>query len=297
MKIAIGCFEKAIEIDPLFPLANCGLADSHTLLSNYGLLEPELGAERARPAALRALELDDELAEAHVSYAGVLYGFDWDYPGAERELRRAIELNPSYALAHHWLSVHVLLLDPDRYDEAYEEIRRALELDPLSNIIRTASAAVLWYAHRYDEAVQELKDGIEAAPDYFNFHDYLGMVLVSKQRFEEGITEMQKAVDLTKGATFAKADLGYAFARAGRKEEALRILEELKLSSARNYVNPAFFAEIFAGLGNREEAMLWLEKSSAERGSGLPDLVASPIFDDVRSDSRFVAILGKIGIG
>ncbi len=294
MTNAITYFEKAIEKDPDYAPAYSGMADCYRILANYGFVEPKASGEKAKELANRALELDETLAEAHASLAGNLYDADWEWSRAEAELRRAIELNPNYATAHHWLSIN--LGTQGRHEEAIAEIRKALELDPLSKVIQVTVAAAYWYARRYDEAIQELRDAIQRDPDFYNFHDYLGMVYATSGKPEEGVAELERATTLGGNMLALKADLGYAHARAGKKIEAQAILDELIETSKQKYVNPLFVAEVYVGLGQKENSLNWIEKAFRERSPDFKNQVTSPIYDDFRSIPRFVTILEKMGV-
>ncbi len=294
MTKAITYFEKAIEKDPGYALAYSGMADCYDILASYGLMEPGTISKKWRELTMKALELDDTLAEAHASMAGILYDFDWEWSRAEAKLRRAVELNPNYATARHWLCID--LAAQGKHDEAISQIRMALELDPLSKVIRVTVAAAYWEAHRDDEAIEELKRAIEADADFYNFHDYLGMIYAKIGRAEEGIVELEKAVSLGGKMLSLKADLGYAYARAGKRTETQEVLEELRRASKNKYVSPLYFAQVYVGLGEVEGSLAWIEKAFQERAPDFISQVTGPIYNELRSSPRFMTIIGKLGL-
>ncbi len=294
MTKAITYFEKAIENDPNYAPAYSGMADCYRILANYGFVEPKASGEKAKELANRALDLDETLAEAHASLAGNLYDADWEWSRAEAELRRAIELNPNYATAHHWLCIN--LGTQGRHEEAIAQIKMALELDPLSKVIQVTVAAAFWYARRFGDAIQELRKAIQRDPDFYNFHDYLGMVLATSGKPEEGVAELERAASLGGNMLALKADLGYGYARAGRKIEAQAVLDELTEASKQKYVNPLFVAEVYAGLGQGEDTLLWIERASQEHAPDFKNQITSPVYDELRSFPRFRSILKKVGV-
>lgn len=294
IRSAMEYFQKAIEKDSNYALAYSGLADCYGVGAVYGFIEPQGVRTKSMELVTKALEIDGTLAEAHATLGQILYEYDWNWQRSEAELRRAIELKPSYASAHHWLAIH--LGTQGKEEESMKEIKRARELDPLSKIIQTSIGGGYWYAHRYEEGIRELTAAIEADPDYYNFHDYLGMLYVGIGRYEDAKRELERAASLEKNMHSLKADLGYVYARAGRKAEALAILDELSRASEEKYVSPLEIAEVYAGLGDRERCMGWVEKGFRERAPDFRTQVTSPIYDDLRSSPRFVSILKEIGV-
>jgi TolB-like protein/DNA-binding winged helix-turn-helix (wHTH) protein/Tfp pilus assembly protein PilF len=284
-------FHKAIELDPNYPHGYAGLADSYAVLGYRGYLAPQEAFPKAKAAALKALELDDGLADAHTSLAAVTEIYDHDWAGAEKEFKRAIELNPGYANAHHWYALH--LDEMGRMDESIAEIKRALELDPLSMIINVNLAALLYYARRYDQAIEQIHRALEIDPNFHLAHAMLGMVYEQKGMNREAIAEYEKSVKSSEGNSFRPSGtLGRAYALAGRRNEALKIVEELQALSKRRYVAPRGIADIYIALGDKDQAFAWLEKE-VFAGYGLR---TDPRFDSLRSDPRFQALLRRTGL-
>jgi len=295
VRTAIQYFEKAIERDPKYALAYSGLADCYSILANYAFVEPKAALAKAKEFATKALEIDSSLAEAHTSLGQVLYDADWEWSRSEAEFRKAIELNPNYATAHHWLGIS-LGVQEGRGEEGIAQVKIALGLDPLSKVIQTSLAGGYWYTHREQEAIQELEKAIQSDPDYYNFHDYLGMVYCTIGRYEESIAELEKAIRLGGDLLVLKADLGYVSAKAGKTAEALGILDELNKISGQKYVSPLLMAEIQMGLRDREKCLYWIERAFQERAADFRTQVTSPIYHELRTSSRFVAILANLGV-
>jgi TolB-like protein/Flp pilus assembly protein TadD len=294
IKKAIKYFEQAIEKDPNYALAYTGLADSYNMLGSYELLEPNEAYPNARKAALRALDIDNTLGEAHASLARVKHCFDWDWEGAEREYKRAIDLNPSYATSHSWYSS--LLLYSGRFDEALEEAKRAQELDPLSLVVITGVGQTLFYQRQYDKAIEQCKKALEINPDFSWTHNVLARVYVQKSKFEEAIAEAQKSVTLSGGSTEYLSTLGYIYAVNGEKKEAKNILKQLEELEKKKYVPLFFKALIYEALGETDQAFSFLEASFERREYGMLTLKVSPELDSLRSDPRFKVLIEKVGL-
>ncbi len=256
-------FQQAIAKDPTYALAYSGLADCYSLLSDYGFVAPKEAYPRAKEAALKALQLDNTLAEAHISLAFVSALYDWDWSGGENEFRRAIELNPSYATAHQWHAIALATMG--RSEEAIAEQKRALELDPLSLIINRVLGQVLYAARQYDQAVEQLRKTLELDPNFALAHGYLGMAYVQKSMYKEGIAEIEKELVIFPGDTWALSGLGYGYAIGGRKAEAQKVLDQLNELSKQKYVPALDRVRIYAGLGEKDKAFEWLKKSYEER--------------------------------
>ncbi len=291
---AIEYFSEATEKDRNYGLAHAGLADSYILLGEYGLLPAKEAFAKAREAATKALELDDTLGEAHNALATVKADYDWDWPGAEREFRRATELNPGYATAHQWYGE--LLSELGRNEEALAEIKQAQQLDPLSLIINTVSGAILQRAGRVDLAIEQLRKTLEIDPNFAQAHWDLGDAYVRKGAFAEAIAEFQRAITLSPNITWYKGALGHAYARAGKSAEARKLLDELKEHSRRSYVSWWDFAAIYAGLGEKDQALASLEKAYEQRDNRMVELRVDPLLDPLRSDPRFADLLRRIGL-
>jgi TolB-like protein/Flp pilus assembly protein TadD len=286
-------FRQAIEQDPGYALAYVGLADSYNILGFYSVVAPRDANPKAKAAARRALELDDGLAEAHASLGYALHYYDWDWAGAERAFRKAIELNPNYPTAHHWYAIY--LAERGRFQEADEEIRRALEADPLSLVINTAVAWNHYFERRFAESVAEFQKALELDPSFVVAHVWLAQTLQQLSRHDEAVEECRKALALAPLDPFAIGALGVVVAAAGRREEAGSILERLAELARRRYVSPYYFAEIHLALGEIDETFAWLERSFADRATPLVLLAVDPRLDPIRSDPRFAELMCRVG--
>jgi serine/threonine-protein kinase len=289
---AIEYFEQAIAADPNYALAYTGLADSYALHVDYRNIPASEGFERAKTYARKALELDETLAEAHASLAWSLFVYDWDWPGADREFRRAIELDPGYATVHQWYAF--LLASQGRQDEALVEGHTALELDPASVSIRRTLAWNYYYARRYDQVRHHASRAITMNPLQEESHRMLGLALAFEGRFDEAVRVLREAAALPGAGAYAAANLGYVLALAGHRAEAQAIVDELAERAKREYVTPVAFSTLYIGLGETGLALDWLEKSYAERRGWLAYLKVSPIFDLLRGHARFKALVRRM---
>jgi TolB-like protein/Flp pilus assembly protein TadD len=294
LKVALAYFNQAIDEDPKYAQFYSGLADTYALLGDwqYAVMTPKEALPKAKAAAIKALELDSALGEAHNSLAFCLDGFDWDFPAAEKEFQRAIELNPGYATAHHWYAWHLSLLG--RYDEAIVEMKKAENLDPLSLIINADLAEMLLLAHSYDESIRQSRKTIEMDPNFALAHNQLGQAYLQKQFRDEAITELQKAVQLSAGSPTCIANLARAYAASGKRSEAAKLLNNLKKRSNSTYSHAPEIAMIYATLGDKDQAMLWVEKGYEERFN--PGVLLRPGFDPLRSEPRFQELVRRIGL-
>jgi TolB-like protein/DNA-binding winged helix-turn-helix (wHTH) protein/Flp pilus assembly protein TadD len=294
LRVALAYFNQAVEEDPNYAQAYSGLADTYALLGDwqYAVMTPKEANPKAKAAALKAVELDSALAEAHNSLAFVLDGYDWDLNGGGKEFRRAIELNPGYATAHHWYAWHLGLLG--QYDEAIAEMKKAQSLDPLSLIINADLAELLVLAHSYDEAIGQSRKTIEMDPNFGMAHNQLGQAYLQKQMYKEAIAELQKAVQLSGGSPTCIANLARAYALSGQRSETVDLLGELKTRSTPGYSHASEIAAIYVSLGDRDEAMNWLEKGYGERFN--PGVLIRPGFDPLRSDPRFQNLVHRVGL-
>ena len=294
LKKAADYFTQAIEKDPNYAQAYAGLADSYALLGDwkYGVLAPKEAYPRAKAAATKALALDSTLGEAHISLAFCLDGFDWDWESAGREFRRGVELNPGYATGHHWYAWHLAALGQN--DEAVAELKKAESLDPLSLIIGADLAEGLLIAHRFDEAIRQSRKTMAMDPFFAVAHYELGQALVQKHMNKEAIGELQKAIELSAGSTTFTSNLAYAYSVSGMRNEAVKILNDLKNQSHHAFSNAPEIALVYVGLDEKDQAMTWLEKAYAERFN--PGVLLRPAFDPLRSDPRFQDLLHRIGL-
>lgn len=293
LKTAITYFQQAIGKDPNYALAYAGLADSYALVSAYGAGTPQESFLPAKAAAKKALALDDTLAEAHTSLAQVLGYYDFDFDGSIREFRRAIELNPNYATAHHWYGSGPLVAI-GRFEEAIAEGKRAVELDPLSLEINSDLGFTYHMVRRYDDAIEQLRKTLEMDPSFYYAHWNLGWTLEAKGALDAAIEEYHKARALNDDP-WVLALLGHAYASSGNKTEAVKILEQLKELSKQRYVSAYSFAVVYLGLGDKEETLRWLQKSYQDRaGFDIAAIKVDPFLDPLRGDPHFEALVEKI---
>jgi TolB-like protein/Tfp pilus assembly protein PilF len=291
----IDYFQQAIAKDPAYALAYDGLADGYSVLGNYGYVPPKEAYPRAKEAVLKALQLDDTLAEAHTSLAFVMTDYDWDWPGAEREFQRAIGLNPNYAYAHALYAYHLYRIG--QFDKAIAESKRALELDPLSLIGNRILGQSYYYARKYDQAIEQYRKTLELDPNFTAAHRSLGMAYVQQSNYKEGLAEMEKDLAISPGNAAALSEIGHAYAVAGRKLEAQKVLGQLDEISKQKFVTAAFMAIIYAGLEERDKAFEQLELGYKERSLGGGAIILSdPGFDPLRSDPRFADLLRRMNL-
>ncbi len=287
-------FRQAIEIDPLYPLAHVGLADSYNILGYYSYLTPREAFPKAKAAAARALELDANLAEAHCSLAYAQHYLDWDWETSERSFRRAIEINPGYAVAHQFYALQLAVLG--RSEEARAEITRAVELDPLSLIINASVGYAHFFARRYPEAAEICLKTLEMDSNFYLAHLWLGWAYEQMGKLDEAIAEAQKAVSLSGGRPGILASLARAYAVSGRVAEARHLLEELAEPAKRRYVSSYRLAGVYAGLGEMDASFELLEKAYQERSHLLTHIKVDPWFDPLRADPRYLDLVKRVGL-
>ena len=294
LKTAVDYFSQAIENDKSYAPAYAGLADTYALLGDwqYAVMAPKEALPKAKAAAIKAVELDSTLGEAHTSLAFLLDGFDWDLKSGDNEFRRAIELSPSYATAHHWYAWHLSLLGRNR--EAIAEMIKAESLDPLSLIISADMAELLLIAHFDDESIEQSRKTIALDPDFALAHNQLGQAYVEKHMYDEAIAELQKAVQLSRGSPSCTANLARAYAGSGRTKDAVQLLNGLSRASHPEHSNAPEIAAIYTALGDKDQAMVWLEKGYEERFN--PGVLLRPAFDPLRSDRRFQSLVRRTGL-
>ncbi|MDQ3666468.1 MAG: tetratricopeptide repeat protein [Acidobacteriota bacterium] len=291
----IAQFKQAVEKDSNYALAYAGLADSYIGLTFYDFAAPNEAMAKAKEAAMNALAIDNTLAEAHASLAHALMNYDWNWSEAEKEFKLSIELNPDYATGHQWYAIHYLTAQ-GRLEEALQEMKRALELEPTSLVMNTFMGATLYFAGRYDEAIEQCRRTIEMDPNFAIAHWHLGLAYEQKGMFDAAIAEFQKAITLSGGSPLMKAALGHAFAKANRKGEARIILDELKELSKYRYVSSYETATIYAALGDNEQAVRLLERAYKEHCFHLVYLKVWPQFSAVNADPRFQDLVQRIGL-
>jgi len=286
-------YRQAIDKDPNYALAYSGLAETYVLFSSYDVAPADDSMLQAKAAAQRALAIDDSLAEAHTALGFYLSNYEWDRAGSEKEYRRAIELKPNYASAHHWLGAD--LSNVKRFDDSLVELRRAEELDPLSPIIGTNLGDMLAFARRYDEAIAQYKRTLVSNPNFGYAHRALGWAYGLNGRYPEAIAETRTSIELRNGSS-AKGYLGLWLARSGKRDEAVKLLSELKQESAQNYVQPYTFALIYIGLGDKAEALNWLEKQMLAHAETANSYAVAPELDELRSEPRFKEMLKRMNL-
>ena len=293
LKKSIDYFQQAIAADPNYALAYAGVADAYVFLPGYTAGSPQDCYPKAKAAAKKALELDDTLAEAHTTLAIALLLYDFDFAQAIREFQHAIELNPNYATAHQQYG-NIGLIDLGRFDDAIAEGNRAAELDPLSLVINADVGANYYYARRYDEAIAQLRKTLEMDPGYYYAYITLGEALEMKGAGDTAIAEYQKARALNDDPSVLGL-LAHAYAASGTKTEALKILDQLKALSKQRYVAAYSFTLVYLGLGDKEEALHWLEQSYQDRAGGdIEGIRVDPFLDSLRGDPRFEALAEKV---
>ena len=293
---AIQFFQRAIAIQPDYAQAYAGLADCFALLTDWKKrrLSRTETISLARSNVRRALQLDDTLAEAHASLGSISYVYDWDWPLAEKEFRRAIELNPNYATAHHWYAYYCF--SRNRIEEGLREIRLAQQLDPQSLIIHNDVGQLLYQARRYDEAIEEERRTLEMDERLPWPHRWLGLAYLAKEQNPEAIAELQTYVRLSGGETGAMAMLGMAYARTGHVAEAQQLLEEIQALPLEKYDSMAEIAFLMEALGQKEEAYAWLDRIFPDRPRPFKSLHIVPYLDPLRSDPRFQELQRRVGL-
>jgi tetratricopeptide (TPR) repeat protein len=294
LRRAINYFEQAIDKDASYALAFAGLSDAYALLAFFNLVPPQEVLPKAKQAALRALELDDGLAEAHTSLAGIKKVYDWDWRGAESEYRRALELNPDCPEAHRRYADFLSAIG--RHPEALRENRIAQELDPLSCAASMEGAWNLYMAREYKRAQKQALKTLEMEPNFAAAHFALALVYERMGKLKEAIAAFEKTLAISGSNPATIAGLGHALGDAGQKAEPRGLLKELHKISKCRYVSPYCFALVHAGLGEKEQAFRWLEDAVATRDVWLVWLKAEPRFDNLRSDARFQRLLGRLAL-
>jgi TolB-like protein/Tfp pilus assembly protein PilF len=289
---SIEYFNQAIAADPNYALAYAGIADAYAVLPALTSSSPQDYFSKAKAAVKKALELDDSLAEAHASLAACLCYFDLDYSQAGKEFERAIELDPNYATAHQWYGI-VFFAALGRSEEAVVELKRALVLDPLSLIINTDLGRVYYFARRNDESIEQLRKTLEMDRNFYFAHRNLGCALEMKGDFEGALREYAAARALNDDARIL-ALLGHAYAASGNRSEAVKMLDQMKVESKDRYVPAYSFALVYLGLGDKEEALRWLERSYQEHFPEITRIKIEPLLDPLRGDPRFEALANKV---
>lgn len=291
---AIAYFERATQQDANYALAYAGLSDCYAIISAeiFGTMPAALAAPKSKTAALRALAIDPTLAEAETSLATVKFNSDWDWVGASDGFAKAIQQNPSYATAYQRYSLYLMAMG--KAEDSFTQINKARELDPLSISINFSLGWRLYMARQYDRAVQQLQDTLEMDPSYELPHLVLGLSYVQKGNYELAIPELRKAVELSHGTPLMISALANAYGRSGNRAAAEKLLFQLNSDSSKEYVSPYYFALVYAGLGENEKAVDWLEKAFADRSNGLVFMKVEPLLDGLRSNPRFAVLQQKL---
>jgi TolB-like protein/DNA-binding winged helix-turn-helix (wHTH) protein/Tfp pilus assembly protein PilF len=289
---AVKCFNRAIEKDPGYAPAYAGLADTYAVMGEYGSAPLNEIIPKARAAALKALDLDEKLAEAHASLALIAQNYDWDWQTADKEFRRAIVLDPNYATGHHWYAEHLALLG--RFAEAFPEMQRARQLDPLSLIIRADNAAFLYFSRQYDLAIAEFRAVMEMDPDFPRVHMIVG-AYVQQGRFAEALADIENWRRSDSHTYWTWTMEAYVHARAGQPAQAQRALQQLRSMDQRT-IDPFAMSAPYVGLGDKDQAFARLDKAIVNHSPGLTAIKVDPTFDPLRSDPRFQLLLVQVGL-
>jgi tetratricopeptide (TPR) repeat protein len=268
------------------------LADTYVISAAYDVFPPGEAGPKAREAAGKALALDDTLAESHKALAVVKTFYDWDWPGAEREFKRAIELNPHDESAHSIYSNY--LEATGRLDDAIAEAKRAQDADPLSLVASAFAGRALYNARQYDQAIEQLRKTLEMDPNYARAHWILGMTYEQLAKYQDAIGEFQKALSLSSGESSTLGALGHVYASSGRRAEAQKVLAELKDLLRHRYVPPFSVALVYVGLGDKSQALEWLDRASEDRSFFLAYVKVDPRFDSLRGEPRFKDLLRRM---
>lgn len=292
LKKANEYFEQAIDKDPGYGLAYAGLAESYAVFNFYEVLPPSESCPKTKAAAMKALEIDETLAEAHAALGWIKESCDWDWPGSERELKRALEINPDYGTARNWYSAYFEAMG--RLDEAIAERRRALELEPLSLIMSASLGRVLWHARKNDQAMGELRKTIDMDPSFVEAHLYLGWVYEQMGMFAEAIAELRQALSGSGGGPRFVSALGHAYAISGQRRMAEESLARLNEQSKQRYVAPIDMAAIYIGLEEKEPALKYLEMAYADHSCWMVWLRVDPRFDAIRGDPRYLDLIRRM---
>ena len=294
VKKAVSYFHQAIDTDPTYAQGYAGLADSYNILGYYNSLAPLEAYEKAKAAALKALDLDNSLAEPHAALGVVKRDFEWDWSGAEEEFQRAIELNPRYVEAYHWRGTLLSMLG--RHEEALCEKSKALAIDPLSVNIRTDLARMFYFCRDYDQSLEQYRVALDLDSNFGLAHLWISHVYEQKGLFDQAISELKTGMRLSGDSPFALGNLGHGYAMAGRLDEARAVLSQLNALSRQRYISPYDIAMVHVGLQENDEAFAWLQKAVEQRSLWLGYLNIEPQLDQLRSDQRFLELLRRVGL-
>jgi serine/threonine-protein kinase len=291
---ALELFGQAVQKDPLFAPGYVGIADCYNIAAHFAMMEPRAAYAKARSAVERALEIDDEFAEAHASLGWIRTFHDWDWPGAEAEFKRAIDLNPKYAVAHYFYGLYLGVVA--RYDESVTETSRSLEIDPVDLVFNSVRGLALYWGRRHDEAIEQLRRTVDMDSNFYLAHLFLGFALCAKSSWEEAVEAFTRASALSPGNALTMGYIGYSLAVSGRTQEALGMLDRMEDLSNKRFVSSLYKALIHFGLGNHDRTFECLNEAFAERDSWLPTINTFPIFESLRRDPRFTVLVRKMGL-
>ena len=290
---AIEHFEKAINIDPTFALAWAGISDCYNLLPVYVSSPPNYAFPKAKEAALEALEIDETLAEAHTSLAWIKMSFDWDWVGAEKEFKRSIELFPKYATAHHWYSIFLSYVG--RTNEALEEMKIALDLDPFALVINKDLGNCYYFARKYDQAISILERTLEMDPNFPSVHLNLGNVYFANSLYNEALEEFKKEKELLKRFNSRVGCwIGISCANLKEIDKAQEVIRGLREQSSHEFVSPFLLAKLHFDLGERDLYLKYLDTAYRERDINIRTIKSDPAFDNMRSDPAFKELIEKV---
>jgi TolB-like protein/Tfp pilus assembly protein PilF len=291
---AVEYFQQALDKDPAYSLAYAGLADTYAHLSFFNVVAPRQAMPKAKAAAVKGLEIDEDLAEAHVSLGYVSFTYDGDWPAAGKHFEQALTLNPAYTSTHTFYALYLSSLG--RSEEALEAAKRALDLDPASPAVSHSLAVQLYLARKFDRAIEQAHHTLEMDANFAISYAVLGEVYLAKGMYRESLPALEKYSTLSRRSAMSLAFLAYSYARLGERKEALRMIEELKAASKQSLVPALFVALVYAGLEDKDQAFTWLEKAYEERFNRLAYLQVEALWDPLRSDPRFADLLRRVGI-
>jgi len=291
---AVECFRQALDKDPAYSLAYAGLADTYPYLSFFHVVPPRVAMPKAKTAAAKALEIDDHLAEAHVSLGYVSFTYDGDWSTAGKHFEQALALNPAYAGAHTFYAFYLSSLGQS--EEALAVAKRALDRDPASPAVSHSLAVQLYLARQFDQAIEQAHNTLEMDAHFAISYQVLGEAYLSKGMYREGLLALEQFSALSRSSATSRALLGYSHARLGEHSAALRLIEELDAASQHGFVPALLFALVYAGLDDQDQAFSWLEKAYEERFYRLAYLKVEALWDPLRSDPRFADLLRRVGI-
>jgi TolB-like protein/Tfp pilus assembly protein PilF len=290
---AVAWFEQAVERDPNQARAYAGLADAYSMMSGYGLVRADEYMPKARAAARTAMHIDDSLAEAHSSLAVIAQNYDWDWQTAEKEFRRAIELNPNYATAHQWYAESLAF--QGRFEDALAESERARQLDPLSLVIAADNGAILYFSRQYERAIERFRAVLDMDPGFTRAHLVIA-AYVEKGEVEAALADINNWRRTTDGP-WTWAWEAYVYGRAGENRKAQHALQQLQQVNRSWQLDPAQFLDLaYAGLNDKDKWLTWLQKACQEHSSVLTEIKVDPMYDPLRSDARFQDLLRHVGL-